>query len=104
MNATTRQIKITAAQTQIDTLQAEKGQIQDGWLARGMEKTEEMVNAISDQIINLYEEIDALVDDQTTTPTQATDKADEIGVSPAVAQTAKNLGWTIQEVLAKIGR
>lgn len=101
MNATTRQTKINAAHKQIEILQAEKARIADGWLARGLKATDEMLAAVSDQIISLYEEIDALEagEAKVTETARCCDTSDEIGVSKAELEAVAHLGWGPEQVI-----
>jgi hypothetical protein len=99
-STTIKTARITANHAQIDRLQAEKARIADGWLARGLAKTEEACEAISNQIISLDEEIDALEDSEVVGQKERTDnrfhvRSDEIGVSPAELVAVAHLGWGV---------
>lgn len=107
MNQTTKEARIKSNLSQIATLQAEKARVQDGWLARGIEKTTEMVDAISEQIVNLYEEIDAIEAGETKAPALATEKDDEQGVTRTEVEMMKRFGWTVADLRrnkVKMGR
>lgn len=67
MNATMTSKKIEVALKQIETLQDRKTEIASQWMGRGERATAEACEAIDDQIVALYGEIDAIEDGKETT-------------------------------------
>jgi hypothetical protein len=99
MNSTIREARIQSNLKQIQALQAEKARVADGWLARGLAKTEGMIEAISEQIVNLYEEMDALEAGETKAPALVVEKADEHTPSALEVETMKRCGWTVSDLI-----
>ena len=101
MNETTKALKTAAALSQIEALRIERNRIADQWLAIGKEKAFEAVDALGEQIVKLYEEIDALEADETKVAGMfgVEERADEIGCSPMEVALVAHLGWTAKDVI-----
>lgn len=96
------EVRIAANLKQIETLRTTRDQIAASWLSRGYEKTQEMCEAIGEQIVALYEEIDAIEAGETKQAGRSenqTGKADEIAVTPAELEAVKHLGWGREEII-----
>ncbi len=101
MTETMRNLKIAAALRQIEALRQQRDAIAESWLERGQEKTAELCGMISEQIIALYEEIDALEDGGTKCEGwgRKPDNDDEIAVTPLDLVRGGRLGWGREEII-----
>ena len=101
MTETTKNAKIEAAQKQIEVLRAERDRIAGNWLTIGKEKAFEAVEAIGEQIVKLYEEIDALEAGETKVEGmfEVEQHDDEIGCSRLELAMVEHLGWTAKDVV-----
>lgn len=98
----TNEVRTVANLKQIQALRTTRDQIAATWLNRGYEKTQEMCEAIGEQIVALYEEIDAIAAGETKQAGRSENqvgKADEIGVTPAELEAVKHLGWGREEIV-----
>ena len=101
MNETTKALKTAAALSQIAELRTERDRIADQWLAIGKEKAFEATDALGEQIVKLYEEIDALEAGETKVEGMfgGEERADEIGCSRVELAMVAHLGWTAKDVI-----
>ncbi len=90
LTTTARNLKAAAAHQQIAALRIERDRLVDSWLERGLEATQELCEAISEQIVSLYEEIDALEAGETRCPAQPV--AADVAVLDG--RSLAELGWT----------
>ena len=101
MTETTKALKTAAALSQIEALRTERDRIAANWLKVGYAKTCEATDALGEQIVKLYEEIDALEADETKVAGMfgVEERADEIGCSPMEVALVAHLGWTAKDVI-----
>ena len=101
MNETTKALKIEAALKQIEVLRTERDRIAANWLTIGYEKASEAAEAIGEQIVKLYEEIDALEAGETKVAGmfEVEQHDDEIGCSRLELAMVEHLGWTAKDVI-----
>jgi hypothetical protein len=101
MTTATKALKIKAALRQIAELRTERDRIADSWLTIGKEKAFEATDALGEQIVRLYEEIDALEAGETKVAGmfRVQQHDDEIGCSRAELALVAHLGWTAEDVI-----
>lgn len=97
MASTIKTAKVNTALKQIATLQATRDQIAANHLTHGA-KTMEMVDELTNQIVSLYEEIDALEGGGATLAAQTVGRDDEVTVTPAEADLLARTGWTVADL------
>ena len=100
MNETKAQ-KTAAALKQIAELRTERDRMASNWLKVGYAKTCEATDALGEQIVKLYEEIDALEADETKVAGMfgVEQHDDEIGCSRMELAMVAHLGWTAEDVI-----
>lgn len=63
------------------------------------DKATEACEAISEQIVELYEEIDAIEEGANVKGHQYPERTDEVKVTPAELAAAKHLGWGREQII-----